>query len=189
MKNHIHMIICIFISILFLSSFPSNTSACSCAQSPTAEEEFDRSSAVFSGKVIKMEDKRSLNGSASKTARFEVNNVWKGPSQTQIEISTGLGGGDCGIDFKEGFEYLVYAKESTMYGEKTLVSVICDRTNQLSSSQEDLGMLGVGYPPSEEVDLSDPSIGKQFFLWVTIFIGVAILLNIHFKKDNNKAND
>lgn len=40
-----------------------------------------------------------------------------------------------------------------MYGVKSLVATICDRTDVLSSSQEDLEVLGEGQPPITEVDL------------------------------------
>ena len=50
----------IFISIILLGSFPSITSACSCAELPSVEEEFERSQAVFSGKVVDVREKRSI---------------------------------------------------------------------------------------------------------------------------------
>ena len=98
-----------FISILFISSFPSITSACSCAELPSVEEEFERSQAVFSGKVVDVREKRSIKGYQTKSVLFEVTNTWKGVKQSQIIITTGQGGGDCGFEFKEGQEYLVYA--------------------------------------------------------------------------------
>ena len=177
----------VFISILLIGSFPSTTSACSCAELPGVEEEFEHSKAVFSGKVVDIREKRSLNGYTSKSVLFEVTNTWKGVEQSQIIITTGQGRGDCGFDFKEGEEYLVYANESTMYGAESLVSVICDRTNELSSLQNDLAILGEGQPPIEEVDLSDQHKGNQLYIWVTIVVAiykVAIFLLIRRKRFN-----
>lgn len=114
----IPILVCIIIGIIFIGSFPSITSACSCAELPGVEEEFERSKAVFSGKVIDIREKRSLKGYTTKSVLFEVTNTWKGVEQSQIIITTGQGGGDCGYDFKEGEEYLVYAYESTMYGKR-----------------------------------------------------------------------
>lgn len=164
------------------------TSACSCAELPGVEEEFNRSKAVFSGKVVDIREKRGLNGYTSKSVLFEVTNIWKGARQSQIIITTGQGGGDCGFDFKEGEEYLVYANESTMYGAKSLVSIICDRTNELSFSKEDLKILGEGLPPIEKVDLSGKQEGNQLYIWVavTIAIGIVLILVLKKRKRSNK---
>lgn len=126
MKKAIPILAFIFMSIFIIVSFPSITSACSCAELPSVEEELEQSTAVFSGKVLGVREKRSLNGYMKKSVLFEVKNTWKGVKQSQMIITTGQGGGDCGIDFIVGKEYLVYANESTIYGAKSLVSVICD---------------------------------------------------------------
>lgn len=167
---------------MLIGFFPSNASACSCAELPSIEEEFERSKAVFSGKVVDIREKRSLNGYTSKSVLFEVMNTWKGVKQSQIIITTGQGGGDCGFDFKEGEEYLVYANESTMYGAKSLVSIICDRTNELSSSQEDLEILGEGQPPIEEVDLTGQHAGNRIYIWVPVIIAIGVTMIFILKR-------
>ena len=180
-----------FIIILFISSFPSNTSACSCAELPSVEEEFERSQAVFSGRVVDVREKRSIKGYQTKSVLFEVTNTWKGVKQSQIIITTGQGGGDCGFNFKEGQEYLVYVNKSTMYGGKTLVSTICDRTNELSVLQEDLKILGEGQPPIEDVDLTGKHKGNQYYIWGAAVIVIGILLILIFrrrKKDGVKRS-
>ncbi|NEU31742.1 hypothetical protein GN156_13305 [bacterium LRH843] len=185
MKKAILLPVFILISILIVTSFPSMTSACSCVES-SVEEQFDRSTAVFSGKVIDIREKKS-KGRASKSVLFEVIETWKGVQQSQIIITTGLGGGDCGIDFKEGEEYLVFASESTMYGTISLVSIICDGTDNLSSSYDDLAILGEGQPPIEEVDLSGNQNGNQMYIWGTVLIALGIFVTILFKK-RRKSN-
>lgn len=181
------ILVFIFIGILFISSFPSITSACSCAELPSVGEEFERAKAVFSGKVIDIGEIRGLKGYTPKSVLFEVTNTWKGVDQSQIIITTGQGSGDCGFDFKEGEEYLVYANESTMYGAKSLVSIICDRTNELSSSQEDLAILGEGHPPTEEVDLTEKYEENQLYLyiWGAVIVAIAVVLIIILKRRNN----
>ena len=171
-----------FIIILFIGSFPSITSACSCAELPSVEEEFEQSQAVFSGKVVDVREKRSIKGYITKSVLFEVTNTWKGVKQSQIIITTGQGGGDCGFDFKEGQEYLVYANESTMYGAKVLVSTLCNRTNEWSVLQEDLKILGEGQPPIEDVDLTGKQEGNQLYIWVAIVIAIGILLISIFRR-------
>ena len=175
----------IFISIILLGSFPSITSACSCAELPSVEEEFERSQAVFSGKVVDVREKRSIKGYQTKSVLFEVTNTWKGVKQSQMIITTGQGGESCGFHFNEGQEYLVYANESTMYGAKSLVATICDRTNKLSVLQEDLKILGEGQPPIEDVDLTGKQDGNQLFLWVSIIIAIGILLISIFRRRKN----
>lgn len=172
----------IFISIILLGSFPSITNACSCAELPSVEEEFERSQAVFSGEVVDVREKRSIKGYQTKSVLFEVTNTWKGVKQSQIIITTGQGVGDCGFDFKEGQEYLVYANESTMYGEKSLTSTICDRTNELNVLQEDLTILGEGKTPIEEVDLTGKYQGNQFYMWGAVVIAISIVFIFIFKR-------
>ena len=182
MKRVIPILSIIFICFLFLLSFPTNASACSCAELPSVEEEFERSQAVFSGRVVDVREKRSIKGYQTKSVLFEVTNTWKGVKQSQIIITTGQGGGDCGFNFKEGQEYLVYVNKSTMYGGKTLVSTICDRTNELSVLQEDLKILGEGQPPIEDVDLTGKHEGNQLYIWVAIVIAIGILLISIFRR-------
>ncbi|WP_394234237.1 hypothetical protein [Niallia oryzisoli] len=169
-------------SILLIGSFPTITSACSCAELPSVEEELERSQAVFSGQVVNVREKRSIKGYITKSVLFEVTNTWRGVKQSQMIISTGQGDGDCGIDFKEGQEYLVYANESTMYGVKSLVSTICDRTNELSVLREDIKILGEGQTPIEEVDLTGKHVGNQFYMWGAVVIVIGIVFIFIFKR-------
>jgi hypothetical protein len=77
----------LFISIILLGSFPLITSACSCAELSSVEEEFERSNAVFSGKVVDLREKQSIKRYQTKSVLFEVTNTWKGVKQSQIIIS------------------------------------------------------------------------------------------------------
>lgn len=141
------------LSLFLIGSFPSGTSACSCAELPTPAEELERSDAVFSGKVLEIKEEK-LKGYLIKKVLFEVKNTWKGVDESQVIITTGQGGGDCGFRFIEGQEYLVYANESDMYEAKSLTTVICDRTNRLNALQSDLEFLSAGEAPTKKVDLN-----------------------------------
>jgi len=180
MSFFVLMVMFVFVT----GSFPSVASACSCAELPTAAEELERSKAVFSGKVLDIKDKRSADGYVTKSVRFKVTNTWKGVAQSQIIITTGQGGGDCGFNFTEGQEYLVYAYESDMYGSKALVTGICDRTNYMTSLKDDLSILGAGKPPVEKVDLSSEQNGFQIYLWAAfVFVsGIMVFLLLKFRK-------
>ncbi|MGE7916072.1 hypothetical protein [Lysinibacillus xylanilyticus] len=176
MKKVMTLLAFIFIGIFMIGSFPSITSACSCAYLPSVEEEFERSKAVFSGKVVDIKERLSLKGYTTKSVLFEVTNTWKGVEQSQIIITTGQGGGDCGYNFIKGEEYLVYADESSMYGAKSLVSGICNRTDMLSSSQEDLDVLGEGKHPIEEVNLSGKHNRNYTYIWATVAVTIGIVV-------------
>ncbi len=56
------------------------------------------------------------------------------PGQTEIEIVTGQGGGDCGYAFQPGIDYVVYAH---LDGEGRLATSICSRTRPLDQAEED----------------------------------------------------
>ncbi|MGE7696809.1 hypothetical protein ACQKNC_22535 [Lysinibacillus sp. NPDC094177] len=101
MKKAMTLLSFIFIGIFMIGSFPSITSACSCAYLPSVEE-FERSKAVFSGKVVDIKERLSLKGYTTKSVLFEVTNAWKGVERSQINFTSGQGGGDCGYNFIKG---------------------------------------------------------------------------------------
>ncbi|WP_449623092.1 hypothetical protein [Robertmurraya sp. Marseille-Q9965] len=175
--------------LFLMVSFPSTSSACSCAEQQSVEEEFKQSKAVFRGKVLEVKENRSINGSMSNSVLFEVSKTWKGVDETQIIITTGVSDGDCGIEFRKGEEYLVYATESTMYGENTLVSTICDRTGELQTLRDDLTILGEGKVPSQKVDLTNELEGNPIYLYLIVgatIIGV-VLIVVFFVQKRKKA--
>lgn len=154
MKNTM-LFLMIAVLLAGIVAWPTAASACSCAETPGVSQELERSDAIFSGKVISIEEKTALlpGSYPSKAVIFEVAKIWKGMEQSQVKITTGLDDGDCGFDFSVGQEYLVYAVKSEMYGSNLLSTMICDRTDILSQAQGDFSVLGEGQAPTEEVDL------------------------------------
>ena len=73
---------------------------------------------------------------------------------------------------------MVYANESTMYGAKSLVSTMGNRTDVLSSAQKDLEVLGEGQPPIEVVNLTGKRNRDLIYIWATL--GVAICIVVFF---------
>ena len=146
-----HSVIYIFFPLMILlHSFPAYTSACSCAGPAGVEEEFERSKAVFSGKVFSIKDnKRGINGYSYKSVLFEVTQTWKGVEQSQVIVATGQGDGDCGIPFKEGQDYLVYVSEWGMYAKHTLEANMCGRSKEMKHK-------GGGLCPSISAYFSSP---------------------------------
>lgn len=176
----------VFLGLFLIGSIPAVTSACSCAELPTVSEEMEHSDAIFSGKVMEITEKKA-NGYMTKSVLFEVTNTWKGVDESQVIITTGQGGGDCGFRFIEGQEYLVYATESDMYGAKSLTTIMCDRTNTLSALKDDLDVLGAGETPKEKADLSSGNQNSTpFYLWTAGVLAIVALAVYLFMKRKKK---
>lgn len=58
---------------------------------------------------------------------LEIHEVFKGPASATVRVVTGLGQGDCGINFQRGGRYLVYADGN----EESLSAHLCSRTKLL----------------------------------------------------------
>src|SRR5207302_269465 len=109
--------------------------ACSCAGGASPCQEYGTASAVFVGMPISVRtfarpvnrDGDDLDNFAPRTFRFSIETSFLGITSPEMEVSTGLGGGDCGYDFKIGKRYVVYAYKSGKAGR--LVTSICSRTN------------------------------------------------------------
>ena len=171
---------CFIVSMLTIAA-PSNVYACSCIEPLTVEEQLSQSKAVFTGRVLKVKENTNLNGYRTTSALFEIDQIWKGGSESQIIIHTGSGGGDCGYHFEEGKEYLVYASLSTMYGDKEqLETISCDRTNILAQAQADLAVLGEGKVPTEQVNLEDQLGFSSLYVWAIVVGTVVIGMLVFF---------
>ncbi len=105
--------------------------------------------AVFLGKVIELHHDHKepdsqgavqVNGFLGTHALFEVSEPFLGMDGTakQVEIRTGMGGGDCGYPFKLGEPYVVYAYRDK---EGLLTASICSRTAPAERAEADLQYL------------------------------------------------
>jgi hypothetical protein len=72
-----------------------------------------------------------------RTIRIRISDVLSGvePGQQEIEVLTGLGGGDCGYPFQTGADYVVYAYKNS---EGRLETGICSRTRPLAEGGDDV---------------------------------------------------
>jgi hypothetical protein len=116
------------------------SAACSCIESGAACEDYWKASAVFLGRVqaiarhsVKPPALRIL---ADRRVTFTVLEAFSGVEQGTVEVTTGSGGGDCGFPFREGAEYVVYARRSTPGAPLTVG--ICSRTREVSRAASDL---------------------------------------------------
>lgn len=168
------LLLCIVLIITGITINPSISFACKCVGPSSVKEEFERTNAVFSGKVNEIKEKKHSNGYAVKSILFEVKNTWKGVSESQVIIVTDQS--DCGYEFKKGEEYLVYANHTSLYGDKDNLSTgICDLTSPLGEADNDLLILGEGKAPSKEVNLQNEynRSGIYSYIWVWgIIIGI-----------------
>lgn len=190
-KFVVFLILFLLTSTSILTLKPRATFACSCVKEQTVQVEFSQSKAVFSGKVIEIKTTKFSNPNYKKVL-FEVSKTWKGISGSQVIIKTGLGDGDCGINFIKGQNYLVYARASKMYGEnsQSLTATICSSTKEFSLAQKDLTILGKGKKPTKNVNYQE-NFQRNIFdtLFKTILIGCicTIILFIFLRMRKNKV--
>src|SRR5215475_14093518 len=122
----------------------SDVKACSCmfGVSPPCEE-YWRAEAVFAGKAIKQSTFYVEQGEGNSKYRFQqslvrfsVEQAFKGISGEEVEIVTGMGGGDCGYQLKDGERYVVYAVRSGKDNSR-LYAGVCNRIKLVAEAEED----------------------------------------------------
>lgn len=119
---------------------PASAWACSCSgPMPRCE-----AAAVFAGTVTEIiEETNPTRASFWRIRRQVVHfkiteqllDLTSG--KEEIEIETGMGGGDCGYRFEKDLSYVVYASRMRD-GKGKLVTTICSRTKPLAQAKEDL---------------------------------------------------
>ena len=141
----------VFLTVLgVVVLLPDCASACSCAivgsKQERTKQALSYSEAVFSGEVVDFEKSPppttmmegtmwTIMGGGGATATLRVSEVWKGPKQQTVQVTTGADSGmGCGYPFEEGQEYLVYAG-------KGMSVDLCSETNPLSKAGADLALL------------------------------------------------
>ncbi len=141
---------------------PGKAYACSCAATPSVEEELNRKTAVFSGTVTKVvrPDKEVIDSSADLVeVTFEVEKVWKGDLGKQTKIYTAIGSESCGYEnFEQGDRYIVSA-----YGSpERLETGICELTKPIDQVGDVLEKLGAGLEPNKS---GGQRIGDGASIW------------------------
>ena len=147
---------------------PRTADACSCVESGAACEEYWKASAVFRARVesiARQAVKPPMRLPASRRVTLVVLEAFSGVPKGTVEIVTGSGGGDCGFPFREGAEYVVYARRSDP-GAPLTVS-ICSRTREVAQAESDLEYFraiesGAPVPSriSGQVQLATRSLGR-----------------------------
>lgn len=148
-----------------LALVPGLSSACSCMPPGSVQEEQARSTRVFVGRVTHTEERSAEveNGWLASAIQwikglfgappprdtqyyphilvtFYVLETFKGSSVSEVQLSTGMGGGDCGYPFETGKTYVVYAHGV----EGDLGAGICSLTGLASDPRSGLSVLRNG---------------------------------------------
>jgi hypothetical protein len=179
MLNVKRLIMVLLILVGFLAASPKQAYACSCIPPSPPLESMASSDAVFSGKVLRIDEEKAPIISSADPVKvvFEVSRVWKGPEEGAIALSTARDSASCGYDFVVGEEYLVYAYNS----ESGLTTGLCSRTMPLSTAGEDLAALGEGVVPPPVAQPTSSSMS-----WIlaagAVGIGLALLVAIFLIK-------
>jgi hypothetical protein len=127
-------------ALCLLAVSATQVAACSCAGGQIPCQAYGEASAVFLGTVINSRIVTTTRGefeSQSRVVRLSIDSAFRGVEGAEVEVTTGLGGGDCGFGFQQSKQYLVYAYES---GGK-LGTGICSRTRLAANAADDLRFL------------------------------------------------
>ena len=119
--------------------------ACTCIGKFNVKEAFKKNDQIFYGEVIRISNldiqpsKRLdlLDTISFKVATIKIEEIFKGRFRSDtIEVKTGLGNGDCGVNFKLGHKFLVYGSFIKSNSECNLFTSICQGTKNGEISKE-----------------------------------------------------
>ncbi|EJR03744.1 MULTISPECIES: hypothetical protein [Bacillus] len=181
MKRILRMLPVVIICSFILIVFPDKSYACDCIKK-SPEDAFQKNDVVFEGKVIEVGRKEGIGTEVL----FEVKNIWKGTSSSQIIVYTN--GGDCVFHFVEGGEYLVYSSQRG--SEKQLHTHSCSRTKRLDEAGADkvaLSQFAKESVPTKKVNLKGDMVnGFRWGQLVIISIGVLLIIVVIFIVRRNR---
>jgi hypothetical protein len=137
----VHVIV---LAAVAIAATPREVFACSCMPSGPPCQNYFRVDAVFVGAVQAIDVRKlPLEGLDDrlfdrKLVHLSIERAARGVQGSGVDVWTGMGGGDCGFDFKVGQRYVVYAYRNK---DGALGTGICSRTRVLSEAAEDLAYL------------------------------------------------
>lgn len=119
--------------------YASGAHACSCAGGWSTEEEFRRSTAVFSGEVVEVGKLPMEQGGPTDPriplldpVTFYVKGAGKGVTGDTVVVHGQGPGPSCGLNFERGETYLVFAGAKGRSEEDPLETGLCSSTRQAS---------------------------------------------------------
>ena len=166
------LLVIVMSSAIVVGLRPCPVFACSCVRPGTPAQELNRSSTVFAGVVIEIDEPPArpafttsfpfltflISSGDPVRVTFDVSAVWKGPAYRQLAVTTPRWSASCGYPFQRGMTYLVYASDQD--GE--LTTYLCSRTNTLAQAQADLTDLGSGAAPTLDQAPVQGRLGEIF---------------------------
>ena len=134
-------------SLFVLLASAARAEACTCMMPGAPCKAFGGATAVFVGTVTDIKTTPRTAGArgaeidwSPRTVTFSVSEAFSGVEGAEAQVSTGMGGGDCGYSFVKGVSYVVYAHRMGGGGQR-LVTGICTRTRPALGASEDLEYL------------------------------------------------
>jgi hypothetical protein len=143
------------LTFLLFALFSQETKACTCVGESTIKDEIHKRDAVFVGTIIEKEEIRIYDTLSPNNVIFRVDMKYTVVIETKFKgqqfgdtafVFTGVGGGDCGFNFRVGQKYLVYADHlktgdrynGPLYIDKKSAfrTSICTRTKPYNKSEE-----------------------------------------------------
>ena len=127
--------------------------ACEVLSVTQVQESYDNSTAVFSGKVARIQNYTVESFGDWHLVSFDVDRYWKLADENadykQIILFTAPDSGACGYNFEVGETYLVYAIK-WWHDPNQLYTSIVYRNQPIEDAQEDLAFLGEGSEPASQ---------------------------------------
>jgi Carboxypeptidase regulatory-like domain len=119
---------------------PRVASACSCMPGGPPCQAYFQADVVFVGTVRSITVRKvPLEGIDvvvdRRVVRLSIERAARGVQGTEVDVTTGSGGGDCGYNFKIGERYVVYAYRNK---DGALGTSICSRTRPIADASDDL---------------------------------------------------
>ena len=148
-------------------------SACSCINLESTEAKLDNAAYVFSGEVIDIQTSGSYANQEMQEVTIRIMDNWKPnafPESVNLKVYATIDtGANCGYNFVEGKEYLIYAYLDSETGKISTSS--CMGNLELSKAQQEIKDLNEltnstsTNPPSTNQN-EEESIFSKFFSWL-----------------------
>lgn len=100
--------------IVGLVGYANVVNGCTCAPAPLSGH-YEKATLVFAGypTVIRLRESSWQNRPLQLlVVEFRVEKWWKGGRGKKVIVETGMGGGDCGSDFRVGRRYVIFAHKT-----------------------------------------------------------------------------
>jgi len=136
---------------------PRQAVACECGSGGLPCENAFSVDAVFMGTAREVSTRQTADSPFRRqvVVVFTIERAFRGVQDALVEVTTGMGGGDCGYAFKVGERYVVYAYRTN---DGRLGTSTCSRTRLVSQAADDLAFLG---------QLPSPAVSGHVFGKVT----------------------